>query len=120
MSPVERLKQRRDFAAVYRQGRRYRGDLLMLRVLRTDAKASRVGLTAGKALGNAVIRNRVKRRLREAYRSLPVASGWDLVLNARGGAQDAGFQQLRRSISELMADAGVLEASEASEASEAP
>ena len=114
MSPVERLKQRREFAAVYRQGSRYRNDLVMLRALRTGARASRVGLTVGKALGNAVTRNRVKRRLREAYRSLPVAIGWDLVLNARRGAEHAGFRKLRGSISELMADAGVMEDSEAS------
>ena len=114
MTLVKGLKQRRDFATVYREGRRYRGDLLILRTLRTDAKMSRVGLTVGKALGNAVTRNRVKRRLREAYRSLPVASGWKLVLNARGGAQDAGFQELRESVCELMTDAGVLEASEIS------
>ena len=70
MTLVEGLRQRRDFAAVYRQGRRYRSDALILRTLRTDAKVSRVGLTVGKALGNAVTRNRVKRRLREDYRSL--------------------------------------------------
>ncbi len=115
MSPVERLKQRRDFAAVYGQGRRYRGDLLMLRALRTDARVSRVGLTVGKALGNAVARNRVKRRLREVYRSLPVATGWDLVLNARRGAQNAGFPELHGSVSKLMDRAGVLESLERSQ-----
>lgn len=114
MNPVERLRQRRDFTAVYRQGRRYRSDLLMLRALRTEASVSRVGLTVGKALGNAVARNRVKRRLREVYRSLPVAIGWDLVLNARGGAQDAGFRELHGSVSELMGRAGVLENQERS------
>ncbi|OGO52792.1 MAG: ribonuclease P protein component [Chloroflexi bacterium RBG_16_68_14] len=109
MRRAQRLRHRQEFAAVYRRGRPYRSDLLALRALRTGHEPSRFGFAVRQALGNAVVRNRVKRRLREAVRSLPVAAGWDLVLNARAGAVEAEYHQLRAEVSKLMARAGVLE-----------
>ena len=108
MRRAQRLRKREDFAAVYRHGRPYRGDLLILRTLRTGQPLSRFGFTVGHALGKAVVRNRLKRRLREAARSLPVAPGWDLVVNSRRGAQEADYHQLRSVFAELLGRAGVL------------
>ena len=112
MRRAQRLRQRRDFGAVYRRGRPYRGDLLVLRALRTDRPLSRFGFAAGRAIGNAVVRNRLKRRLREAVRSLPVAPGWDVVLNARRGAAEGGYQRLRAELRDLLARTRVLQESE--------
>ncbi len=111
MRRAERLRERRDFAAVYRQGRPYRSDLLILRALKTGQEQSRFGFTASKALGGAVVRNRLKRRLRESARSFRVAPGWDLVVNCRRGAGQAGYHDLREQMSELLVRAGVLEKS---------
>ncbi len=112
MRRAQRLRQRREFAAVYRHGRPYRSDLLILRALHTDRPLSRFGFAVSQALGNAIVRNRLKRRLREAVRSLPVAAGWDLVLNARGEAAGADYHRLRAEVSALMARAGVLQDAE--------
>lgn len=109
MRREQRLRQSRDFAAVYRRGKPYRSDLLVLRVLRSGRAPSRIGFTVGKALGNAVQRNLVKRRLREAARSMALADGWDVVLNARLGALAAGYWRLRDEMRDLMRRAGVLE-----------
>ena len=79
-----------------------------MRALPSGQPLSRFGYTASKALGNAVKRNRLKRRLREAVRSLPLASGWDVVLNARRGAADADYHELRASMAGLMVRAGLL------------
>jgi len=114
MRRAQRLRHRREFAAVYRRGRPYRSELLALRVLRTGGPFSRFGFTVGRALGKAVTRNRIKRRLREAARSLPVLPGWDLVVNARQGAAEADYWSLRETLSGLMARAGLLEQGEAS------
>ncbi len=88
----------------------------MLRALRTDRPLSRFGFTAGGTIGNAVVRNRLKRRLREALRSLPVGPGWDVVVNARRGAAEVDYHRLRAVVGELLARAGALEAGETQEA----
>lgn len=68
---------------------------------------SRFGFTVGRALGKAVTRNRVRRRLREAARSLGVEAGRDIIVNARRGAECAGYYELRAELSELLERAGV-------------
>ncbi len=64
----------------------------------------------GKRTGNAVVRNRTKRRLREAVLDLPVQEGWDLVLIARKGAASADYHGLCRSSKALLRRAGILAA----------
>ena len=70
---------------------------------------SRFGFSVSKAVGGAVVRNRVKRRLREAARGQEVQQGWDLVLAARRGAGTADFHSLRRSMTGLLRRARVLD-----------
>lgn len=70
---------------------------------------SRFGFTASATLGNAVARNRLKRRLREAVRSLAVAPGWDVVINSRRGAAEASYDQLRSQLAELISRARLLQ-----------
>ena len=114
MGRAQRLRHGREFAAVYRRGRAYRSELVMLRALRTGEPVSRAGFTAGRVLGGAVVRNRVKRRLREAVRALALAPGWDLVLNARRGAVGADYARLYEAVADLARRAGVtLEGKEA-------
>lgn len=108
MRREQRLRRRREFAVVYRRGRRYQSQLLLLRALRTDGPESRFGFSVGQELGSAVVRNRVKRRLREVVRSLPVSAGWQMVINARPPAATASYQQLRGTLADLFARAGAL------------
>ena len=97
---------------MYRHGKAYRNELLVVRAIRTDREGSRVGFTAGRAVGNAVMRNRVKRRLREAVRSMALAPGRDLVINARAAAAQADYWRLRQMAEQLLGRAGVLKGSE--------
>lgn len=89
------LKRRADFLAAARAGRQTRPGLLVQgrrRASTEDAAGIRVGFTCSKKVGNAVARNRAKRRLRAAARAvLPVhgASGWDYVLIGRPEATAA-------------------------------
>ena len=81
----------------------------MLRAVRNERPVSRFGFTTARALGTAVKRNRLRRRLREAIRSLPVVQGWDVVVNTRRGAAEADYWVLRAQVMKLMERAGVLE-----------
>ena len=105
-----RLRRRADFAAVYQRGRAWSNELLALRVLPSRLPRSRFGYAVGKRVGNAVIRNRVKRRLREAVRSLRPTAGWDVVIVARPQAAAADFGSLRDALWSLFRRAGIVPA----------
>ena len=90
MRREQRLTKRNDFTAVYRKGRAFGHPLIALRLLPNERPFSRYGFVVSKAVGNAVVRNRVRRRLREGIRSLPVEPGWDIVVIARPKAAAAG------------------------------
>jgi ribonuclease P protein component len=94
---------------VYRRGRIQSNRLLALRVLPNEQAVSRFGFVAAKVVGGAVTRNRVKRRLREAARRLPVRGGYDVVIGARKPAADVTFSELTLALQSLMSRAGVLD-----------
>lgn len=71
---------------------------------------NRVGITASKKLGKAVVRNRVRRRLREVYRlnEERFSAGWDIVVVARSRCIHADFQKLTEAYLTLAGKAGIL------------
>ena len=108
-----RLSRSRDFDAVYRQGRSVSTRFFVLYSFgRPDGDDEpRLGLAVPKSVGSAVVRSRVKRQLREAWRSelADIPRSRDYVLIARPGLADAvearGFEWLRERIREVLAKA---------------
>ena len=96
-----RLSRPRDFAALRSHGRAWPGKLLVLIAGPNSLDTSRVGLSVSKRVGKAVVRNLVKRRLREAVRPLDLKEGWDILLIARKGSGEADFHTLERSLRSL-------------------
>jgi ribonuclease P protein component len=68
LSRLERLRASPEFTAVLRRGRCYRSPALRIHFRENGRARSRLGLVVGRKVGNAVVRNRVKRRLRAAFR----------------------------------------------------
>ena len=108
MQRAQRLRSEREFAAVYGRGRAWSNQALAIRVLANALPQSRFGFAAGKRVGKAVVRNRVKRRLREAVRSLAPAGGWDVVVIARPAAASMDFASLRAALAALLSRAQIL------------
>src|SRR5258708_17457947 len=100
-----RLLASADFDRTLRSGRRAASDYLALLVSDNDVGRPRVGLAVSRKLGNAVIRNRIKRRLRELVKPLltQTGGGRDVVIVARARAVDAEFTRLRQEIEMLWA-----------------
>jgi ribonuclease P protein component len=112
-----RLSRSRDFDTVYRQGRSVSTRYLILywftrsdEATATEA-AARLGLAVPKAVGTAVVRNRIKRRLRELFRerSADLPQDHDYVLVVRPGlpeaAESRGFDWLRERVDEILGKA---------------
>jgi len=97
-----RLRKRAEFLAV-RRGDKRRGPFFLLEVLRrADEGAPRFGITVTKKSGNAVTRNRIRRRLREAIRvhaADDMARGSDYVIVGRPDVLDAPFDELKAELS---------------------
>lgn len=105
-----RLRQRADFQRVRREGRSWAHPLAILWACRNDLDHSRFGFSVGRAVGGAVVRNRAKRRLREAVRRdlEHIAPGWDIVLVARAPIAQADFQAIVLAVRELLGRAGLM------------
>jgi ribonuclease P protein component len=110
-SPPPRLKRRAEFLRVAAKGRKVPTRGLVLQALpRGDTEPARVGFTVTRKVGNAVIRNRTRRRLREVVRLLLGAApitGVDLVVIGRDATRSRDFQALQQDFRRALAKAGL-------------
>ncbi len=107
----QRLKRRAEFLRVAAQGRKVASTGLVLQVLaRPDCGPARLGFTVTRKVGNAVVRNRTRRRLKEAARLLLRATpvqGVDLVLIGREATRRRQFVALMDDLRRALGRAGV-------------
>ncbi len=84
--------------------------LLAARIARTDLETTRFGLATGRVLGPAVVRNRVRRRLREALRVMAPSfqPGWDVLIIARPALVSADHEAMIKALGRLLGRAGVV------------
>lgn len=108
MRHTQPLTQNRDFRSLYARGKTAAGIYLAVYVRRNRLGVTRLGLTVGAKLGGAVKRNRVRRRLKEAYRLQEelFSKGYDIVAVARVRAADAPFEALQGELLRLLRKLG--------------
>lgn len=114
MEKIEALCRNNDFRRIYARGKSYVSPLVVVYVLKNRTKNVRVGITTSKKIGNAVLRNRSRRVIREAYRALAprVRPGHDLVFVARGKTPHVKSTDVGRHMERQLMAAGLLEPGE--------
>ena len=104
-----RLTRSNDFQRVKQTGKSHAHSLIVLIKMPNPEGLLRIGVSAGKAVGNAVTRNRAKRRMRASLSELleNIQPGWDLVFLARKPIVDAAYQEILAAEIYLLKRAGL-------------
>jgi ribonuclease P protein component len=110
MEREHRLRDDQRFQRVKKEGRSWSNSLLVLCALPNGLDHSRFGFSVSKRVGKAVVRNRIKRLLREATRARKavIVPGQDLVFIARNPMGEAGYRQVDQAVEQLLTQAGLL------------
>jgi ribonuclease P protein component len=89
-----KLRRRAEFTRVYDHGARFRGRLMTCFALANEVGSPRLGIAASQKIGNAVVRNRAKRLVRELFRNRKPLTGIDLVVIPRREMVGATWQNI--------------------------
>jgi ribonuclease P protein component len=106
-----RLTRSTDFKRVRRYGKSYAHPLIVLIRHPNELPASRIAVAAGRSIGNAIHRNRVKRQIRETIRPIlpAITPGWDIIILARPPIKQASFSKILSAVHQMMEQADLLE-----------
>lgn len=104
------IKLNRDFKRLYYKGGCVGCDILVVYYKKTSLPCNRLGITVGKKIGGAVVRNRIKRLIRESYRLIEseMSFNYDIVIVARSKSAQADFHAVSGSLKRLFKKSGIL------------
>ncbi len=110
-SKTKGLKKDTDFRKVYKKGKSTANKYLVMYTFENQSQESRIGISVSKKVGNAINRNKIKRRIREAYRlnvDEKVKNGYDIVFIARISSKEATYKDIEKSVINLSKKAKIL------------
>jgi len=102
------LTKKAQYMVVYESGKAWGDQIIQVRALPNGIGLHRCGFSVTKRVGSAVVRNRVRRLLKEIVRLTPLKVGWDIVFIARAGSATASYHELNQSVDKLLAQAHLL------------
>jgi ribonuclease P protein component len=106
---IYRLKKNAEFRVVYRKGKSFSNNLLVLYIYKNKKDFNRLGIVVSKKVGKSVIRNRIKRLIKESFRlnCCDLKTGYDLIFIARNASNDKKFKYINNSVINLLKKAGL-------------
>ncbi len=104
MEKKYRLRKNLEFKRVYSARKNYWNRNLTLYVKKNNLEESRFGITITKKIGNAVVRNRIRRRIKEIYRLnfYRIKDGYDLVFIPKKNVQEISYEQLESAMIHIL------------------
>jgi ribonuclease P protein component len=111
MSKLVSLRKNSEFSRVYGKGKSRANPVLIMYVHENGKDYNRIGISVNKKVGKSVVRNRVKRLIKEAYRKYAgtVRQGYDLVVVARSDAANNEYRDIEKWMKDLLARHKLLE-----------
>lgn len=99
----ESLKKNSDFQNVYRNGKSYANRYLVMYILENRTNSNRIGISVSKKVGNSIVRHRVKRLVKEAYRlhESEFRNGLDIVIVVRKSANKISYWDIESALLHL-------------------
>ncbi|MEN2766784.1 ribonuclease P protein component [Ornithinibacillus xuwenensis] len=105
MKKAFRVKDNKEFQLIFKKGKSFANRQLVIYYMKKPDQAHfRIGLSVGKKIGNAVVRNRIKRYLREAFHELEdkIQSPYDIIVIARQPTKDMDLISIKKSLNHLL------------------
>jgi ribonuclease P protein component len=104
------LKKNDEFRQVYKMGKHSGNEHLVVFVLANKLEINRLGISVSKKMGGAVLRNRQRRRIKEAYRALEplLCPGYDIVVQPKIGLANMPFLQIKLGLESLLKRRGLI------------
>lgn len=111
MRTLKRLKKNKDFQVVFKKGRSFANRQFVVYVLKQEGQSfSRLGLSVSKKMGNAVMRNHIKRFIKEIFRDLSdkLEPGIDYIIISRRPVRTMTYQQMQNSLIHVLRKTGLM------------
>ena len=100
----ERIRKRSEFITIYKKGVKRESQHFIITILPNNKQWSRLGIAVSKKVGKAVVRNHMKRLLREYFRlhKIYLSKSWDMVFTAKLGANKLKYSEICREINKTL------------------
>lgn len=103
------LKKDKEFRYIYKKGKSFANKNLVIYYIKNNTKDLKIGISISKKVGKAVIRNRLRRLIKENLRNMnSIKTGYTIIFLSRIGSQDINYNQMKGSIEHILKKCDIL------------